>query len=104
MGMALRTSETQREGMPVIELSGRLDAMSSEEFQRLLMEKIDETQGDLVLDCKELEFVSSAGLRTFLAAQKNLHSKGFQLKLTHTGEEIMKVLVMTGFDKFLRIE
>lgn len=104
MGMALKTAETQRDGMPVIELSGRLDAMSSEEFQRLLIERIEEIQGDLVLDCKELEFVSSAGLRTFLTAQKNLQSKGAQLKLIHTGEEIMKVLVMTGFDKFLRIE
>ncbi len=102
--MALKTAETQHDGMPVIALSGRLDAMSSDEFQRLLLEKMDGIQGDLVLDCQELEFVSSAGLRTFLTAQKNLQSKGFQLKLIHIDEEIMKVLVMTGFDKFLKIE
>ena len=84
-------------------MTGRLDAVTSDGFQKLLMEKIEEVSGDLVLDCSELEFVSSAGLRIFLTAQKTLQAKGAALKLVHTRDNIMKVLVMTGFDKFLKI-
>lgn len=102
--MALEATETYRDDTTMIELNGRLDAMTSEEFQKLLLEKIEGTKGDLTLDCDGLEFVSSAGLRTFLTAQKALQAKGSALKLVHTRENIMKVLVMTGFDKFLKIE
>lgn len=101
--MALETTETYRDDTLVIELKGRLDAMTSEEFQKLLLEKIEGTKGDVILDCDALEFVSSAGLRTFLIGEKALQAKGFELRLVHTRETIMKVLVMTGFDKFLQI-
>lgn len=102
--MALEAAETYQNDELVIELTGRLDAVTSDEFQKLLMEKIEEVTGDLVLDCSGLEFVSSAGLRIFLTAQKTLQAKGAALKLVHTRENIMKVLVMTGFDKFLKIK
>ncbi len=101
--MALEATETYQNDELVIELTGRLDAVTSDGFQKLLMEKIEEVSGDLVLDCSELEFVSSAGLRIFLTAQKTLQAKGAALKLVHTRDNIMKVLVMTGFDKFLKI-
>ncbi|MCI8326177.1 MAG: STAS domain-containing protein [Lachnospiraceae bacterium] len=102
--MALETTETYQEDTLVIELNGRLDAMTSEGFQKLLLEKINETKGDLILDCSGLEFVSSAGLRTFLTTQKALSARGSQLRLVHAGDAIMKVLAMTGFDKFLKVE
>lgn len=102
--MALEMTEAYKDDLCAIELKGRLDAMTSDDFQSLLLKKIDETKGDLLLDCSELEFVSSAGLRTFLTGQKALQAKGRQLRLRHTSEAIMKVLAMTGFDKFLKIE
>lgn len=102
--MELKTEESYRDGMPVIELKGRLDAVTSEAFQKLLLAKIENTQEDLVLECSGLEFVSSAGLRTFLTAQKALQARGCQLRLRNVEDIIMKILVMTGFDKFLKID
>lgn len=104
MRMALETTVAYCEDMFVVDLQGRLDAVTSGEFQKLLLEKIEQTKRDLILDCEGLDFVSSAGLRTFLTGQKALQAKGFQLRLVHVNESIMKVLVMTGFDKFLKIE
>lgn len=104
MGMALETVETYQSDELVVGLKGRLDAMTSGEFQELLLERIAQTEGDLILECSELEFVSSAGLRTFLTVQKTLQARGCQLRLAHVEDVIMKVLVMTGFDKFLKIE
>lgn len=102
--MALKTAVTGQDDVFVLDLQGRLDAVTSGEFQKLLLEKIEQTKGDLTLDCEGLDFVSSAGLRIFLTGQKALQAKGFQLRLIHVNESIMKVLVMTGFDKFLTIE
>lgn len=102
--MELKTAESYRDGLPVIELKGRLDAVTAGAFQEQLLNKISTVTGDLILECRDLEFVSSAGLRTFLTAQKALQAKGGSLCLVHVEDVIMKVLVMTGFDKFLRIE
>ena len=102
--MELKVTESYQDGMPVIELRGRLDAVTSESFLGTILDKIEKTQEDLILDCRELEFVSSAGLRVFLTAQKALQAKGCQLRLTNVADVIMKILVMTGFDKFLRID
>ena len=58
---------------------------------------------ELVLDCSALEYVSSAGLRVLLKAQKMMRPQG-SMKLTHVNEIVMEVLDMTGFADLLTIE
>ena len=58
---------------------------------------------ELVLDCSELEYVSSAGLRVILKAQKLMNAQG-AMKLTHVNETIMEVFDITGFADILTIE
>ena len=57
----------------------------------------------LVLDCSALEYVSSAGLRVILRAQKLMHTQG-SMKLTHVNETVMEVFDITGFSDILTIE
>ncbi len=85
-------------------LEGRIDATTSEKFQEALMSLVEKTKTDIKLDCKNLEFVSSAGLRVFLIAQKTMSEKKCTLVLNNVPNSINKVFVMTGFDKFLKIE
>lgn len=101
--MALETTETSLENQLILELKGRLDALTTDNFQKLLLQKIESAQADIILDCQELEFVSSAGLRTLLSGQKAIQKRGYSIQLTHVGEVIMKVLEMTGFDKILKL-
>ena len=58
---------------------------------------------ELVLDCSALEYVSSAGLRVILKAQKIMQRKG-SMKLVHVNETIMEVFDITGFADILAIE
>ena len=58
---------------------------------------------ELVLDCSALEYISSAGLRVILKAQKMMRAQG-SMKLTHVNEIVMEVLDMTGFADLLTIE
>ena len=85
-----------------VALSGRLDTLTSPQLEEVLKE-IPEDVNDLVLDLKDLEYVSSAGLRVFLNTQKSMMGKG-KMTLTNVRDEIMEVLNMTGFTQILTIE
>lgn len=85
-------------------LTGRIDANTSDVFRDNLLEVVERTRQDIVLDCAELDFVSSAGLRVFLIAQKTMTEKKLTLVLRNVPNSIYKVFSMTGFDKFLKIE
>ena len=86
----------------VIELAGRLDTTTAPALDKTISEDIADTT-HLVLDIKGLEYVSSAGLRVLLSAQKRLARKG-SMKLTNVCEAIMEVFEMTGFADILTIE
>ena len=83
-------------------LSGRLDTVTAPQLEAAL-EKILSDSDALVLDMANLEYISSAGLRVILKAQKAMNTKG-TMKLIHVGESIMEVFDITGFSDFLNIE
>ena len=58
---------------------------------------------DLVIDMKDLVYLSSAGLRVILAAQKRMNKQG-SMKVCHVNETIMEVFEVTGFSDILTIE
>ena len=86
----------------VIELGGRLDTTTAPALDKTISEDIAENS-NLVLDLKGLEYISSAGLRVILAAQKKLQKNG-SMKLKNVCEEVMDVFEMTGFADILVIE
>lgn len=81
---------------------GRLDTVTAPELEGLLDASLDGVT-DLVIDCKELSYISSAGLRVLLKAQKLMSEKG-TMRLTGVNETIMEVLEITGFVDILTIE
>ena len=85
-----------------IEVVGRLDTITAPALEKTIGENLDGIQS-LVLDFKGLEYISSAGLRVLLGAQKKIQKMG-SMKLTNVCEEVMEVLEMTGFADILMIE
>lgn len=91
-------------------IKGRLDTQSSSDFQQNLDEGFDEGKFNLIFDCSELEYLSSAGLRVMLYAKKRVDErednndkpKGF-LKLINVNDEILEIFEMTGFTEMLDI-
>ena len=86
----------------IIEVVGRLDTITAPALDKTINEDIAGTK-NLVLDVKELEYISSAGLRVLLGAQKKMQKIG-SMKLTNVCEEVMEVFEMTGFADILVIE
>ena len=86
----------------VIEVVGRLDTTSAPALEKAINEDIVDTK-NLVLDLKGVQYISSAGLRVLLGAQKKMQKIG-TMKVTNVCEAVMEVLEMTGFADILVIE
>lgn len=86
----------------VIEVVGRLDTTSAPALEKAINEDIGNAK-NLVLDLKGVQYISSAGLRVLLGAQKKMQKIG-SMKVTNVCEAVMEVLEMTGFADILVIE
>ena len=86
----------------VLEIVGRLDTTTAPALDKTINENIANIK-TLILDVKGLEYISSAGLRVLLGAQKKMQKIG-SMKLINVREEVMDVLEMTGFADILVIE
>ena len=91
---------TKSNGILTVALDGRLDTTTAPELEKCFAENYDGT-GSIVIDCEKLAYISSAGLRVLLGAQKK--TKG-AMKLVHVCELVMEVFEMTGFADILVIE
>lgn len=83
------------EGAVVITLAGRLDTVTAPALEGEL-EKLGEGVKEVVFEMGELEYISSAGLRTLLTTHKRLHGRGGGIHLKGVGGAVMEVLELTG--------
>ena len=86
----------------IIEIVGRLDTITAPALDKTINEDIGDTK-NLVLDVKGMEYISSAGLRVLLSAQKKMQKIG-SMKVVNVCADVMEVFEMTGFADILVIE
>ncbi len=92
------TKKAEGTALTVI-LEGRLDTTTAPQLETdLTLDGVEK----LVLDMTALEYISSAGLRVLLAAQKVMNKQG-EMVLTHVNETLMEVFEITGFSDILTI-
>ena len=84
-----------------IQISGRLDTITAPALDKTINEELGDAK-NLVLDMKCLEYISSAGLRVLLSAQKKMQKIG-SMKVVNVCDEVMDVFEMTGFADILEI-
>ena len=89
-------------GETIIEIVGRLDTITAPALDKTINEDIGDTK-NLVLNVKGMEYISSAGLRVLLSAQKKMQKIG-SMKVINVCEDVMEVFEMTGFADILVIE
>ena len=82
-------------------LEGRLDTVSAPELEQVLKELLPGLT-ELTLDFEKLDYISSAGLRVLLSAQKAMNKQG-SMTVTHVNETIMEIFEVTGFSDILTI-
>lgn len=86
----------------IVKIAGALDTETAPQLEMLINSELAGIE-DLTLDLEELEYVSSAGLRVIINAQKMMNAAG-KMKVVHVNESIMEIFEITGFTTILTIE
>ena len=87
----------EEENATVAKLVGRLDTVVSPEVANALAPLQDAASGTIIIDCSEMSYISSSGLRIFLGIRKNAAAKGGRVIIRHLPDSIRQVFMMTGF-------
>ncbi len=87
---------TEKDKQTYVELSGRLDTMTAPEFQQTVEQAFSPERPEIVVDCKELDYISSSGLRAWVALHKMASQQGGKLTLLNLNPQVNEVLRMTG--------
>jgi anti-anti-sigma factor len=87
----------------VVTVNGRLDALTSPEFEKSLSEFVTKGELSILLDLLELDYISSAGLRSILATAKKLKAKNGELCIAGLQGSVRDVFQMSGFYSIFRV-
>lgn len=93
----MKTTITEQNNELVAHLEGRLDTAAAVETEKALA-PLSACEGkNVVLDCTDLQYISSSGLRLFLGVLKVAKAKGSQVYIAGLGADLQKIFAMTGF-------
>ena len=93
----MKTTFEEKDGKYIMYFEGRLDTAASVQTEQE-MKVLHNCEGhDIILDCTQLEYISSSGLRLFLALLKNAKSKGSKVSISGMNDNLRQVFAMTGF-------
>ncbi len=91
-------------GKTIIKTGSRIDTMNAGEFEKDIEPALQEAGVDLEMDCTELNYMASSGLRIIQKTMRAVMMKKGKFKIVNVSPEIYKVLQMTGFTKFMTVE
>lgn len=103
MGIGLKIELEEVEDRVILRIDGRIDAASAPALDRKIEGLIAEDRCRLLLDFSRVDYLSSAGMRTLLAASKKAKAKHGMVILFSLSDEVEEIIKMAGFDKVLRI-
>ncbi len=87
----------------LVKLEGRLDTTNADQFMKDIMPLMEGSQEEIDIDCSEMEYTSSQGLRMFLMLQKNVTARGAKLVLRNMKPHVKEVFDITGFSHIITI-
>jgi anti-sigma B factor antagonist len=95
--------EENQSGVNIFKLNGRLDSNTSQGFEKRIFQAIDDGSKSMIIDFKDLDYISSAGLRVILKATKALKREEGKMMLCDMQDYVKEVFEIAGFDSFLPI-
>ena len=100
----MNTTIIEKDGKYIVTLEGELDTAHALEFEEAMKTLHDVTGKEIIIECTELEYIASSGLRILLGLLKNAKAKGNKVVLKNMNDEIKDVFKMTGFIDLFVIE
>jgi len=93
----MQIEQNTRDGVTVLAPTGRIDTTTSGALEDAVRRAVDGGARDLLIDFAEVEYISSAGLRVFLALAKRLRDLGGRVVLCGMGQPVRQVFQLAGF-------
>ena len=88
----------------IVKFEGRLDTVAAEKAKKELDSLYNNSGHDVMIDCEQLEYISSSGLRILLSIRKAAALSGNKVTILNISSDIEKVFAMTGFDTLFDIQ
>lgn len=98
----MKTTIQEQDGKMVAILAGSLDTAAAPETEKAMSSLNDVEGKDIIIDCTELEYISSAGLRIFLGILQNAQGKGGQVYIKGINENVRTIFTITGFSNIFK--
>ena len=95
--------EEKQDAISILKLNGRLDSNTSQGFEKKIFDAISDGSKNMIVDFKDLDYISSAGLRVILKATKALNREEGKIMLCSMQDYVKEVFEIAGFDSFLPI-
>jgi len=95
--------ETRQQQITIFSLAGRLDSNSSPEFDKKIIQAMENGFRYIILDCQKLDYITSAGLRVVVKTAKKLKPEQGRIILCAMADYVKEVFEIAGFDSFLPI-
>ena len=93
----MKTTILEQDGNLVAMLEGRLDTAAAPETEQAMKPLFDSEGKDIIIDCTDLEYISSSGLRIFLDVLQHAEEKGGHVYITGINDDVRSIFAITGF-------
>lgn len=94
---------TQQENKTIVVLNGRIDTSNADQFQQDVAPLMEGENPDIDIDCTDMSYTSSQGLRIFLMLQKSVMSRGGKMLMRNMNPQVKEVFDITGFSNIITI-
>ena len=100
----MKTTIQEKDGCMVAILEGSLNTAEAPETEKVMAPLFDVEGKDIILDCTNLEYISSAGLRIFLAVLQNAEEKGEHVYISGVNDNVRSIFAITGFSNIFEFK
>lgn len=94
---------TQEENKTIVVLNGRIDTSNADQFQQDMTQLMEGENPDIDIDCTDMSYTSSQGLRIFLMLQKSVRARGGKMVMRNMNPQVKEVFDITGFSNIITI-
>ena len=94
---------TQQENKSIVVLNGRIDTSNAAQFQQDMTPLMEGENPDIDIDCTDMSYTSSQGLRIFLMLQKSVMARGGKMVMRNMNPQVKEVFDITGFSNIITI-
>ena len=94
---------TQQENKSIVVLNGRIDTSNADQFQQDITPLMEGENPDIDIDCTDMSYTSSQGLRIFLMLQKSVMARGGKMVMRNMNPQVKEIFDITGFSNIITI-